>query len=365
MAATGANPALEADLRKHYAYDGAKTCAACGLCSTVCPMSINTGKLIKSLRAAHWGGAGKAVGGWAARHYGTVLGLAGAGQGVAGGVRALLGDRAFDGFAGVARKASGGVMPKVTHNLPSRMSFRPMPSAAGGSRVVYLPSCATRSMGPAADDPVTESVPAVFQRLLEKAGFSVIYPEYLRGLCCGQPWDTMGLKDVADSKAAEMEAALVAASESGTLPIVSDTSTCSFRLQEFLGDRLKIRDVVDFLHDEVLPKLTVWRKEGTIMLHLNCGARKMGLEGKLVALAKACAETVVQPEKMTCCGFAGMGGFTTPELNEFATRHLHDQVPEGCHDGYSSNRTCEIGLADQAGIPYRSIVHLVAKATET
>jgi D-lactate dehydrogenase len=363
MAATGGNHPLEAELRKRYAYDGAKTCAACGLCSTVCPMSINTGKLIKSLRAARWGRTGKAAGGWAASHFGTVLGLAGAGESVAGGVRALLGDKTFDGLAGAARKASGGMVPKVTHNLPSRVSFLAKPSVGGGTRVVVLPSCATRSMGPAADDPVKEPVPAVFQRLLEAVGFSVIYPKNVGSLCCGQPWDTLGLKDVADGKAAEMEAALFAASEGGLLPIVSDTSTCSSRLQEFLGDRLKIRDVIDFLHDEVLPKLTVRRKEGTIMLHLNCGARKMGLEGKLVALAKACAETVVQPEKMTCCGFAGMWGFTTPELNEHATRHLHGQVPPGCHDGYSSNRTCEIGLADQAGIPYRSIVHLVAKAT--
>jgi D-lactate dehydrogenase len=134
-------------------------------------------------------------------------------------------------------------------------------------------------------------------------------------------------------------------------------------MKEYVGDRLNLRDVVDFLHDEVLPKLKVQRKQGTIMLHLNCGAKKMGLEGKLVAIAKACAETVIQPEAMTCCGFAGMWGFTTPELNEHATRHLAKQVPHECHDGYSSNRTCEIGLADQAGIPYRSIVHLVAKAT--
>ena len=72
---------------------------------------------------------------------------------------------------------------------------------------------------------------------------------------------------------------------------------------------------------------------------------------------------MVLPEGMTCCGFSGMWGFTTPELNEYATRNLAAQVPEGCRDGYSSNRTCEIGLSDQAGIPYRSIVHLVARAT--
>ncbi len=365
LAATGTNPTREEDLRKRYAYDGARTCAACGLCSTVCPRGINTGKMMKYLRSETWGGIGKTVGGLMARNYGAVLKLTGPGLGAVGAVRSVIGDRAFDGLAGAVRKVSRGMVPKVTHNVPSWISFKPHNSSVSGTKVVYWPSCATRSMGPAAGDPVKDSVPDVFQRLMEKAGFSVVYPESLGTLCCGQPWDTQGLKDVADSKAAELEAALFAASQGGKLPIISDTSTCSARMKDCLGDRLVLKDVVEFLHDEVLPKLTVRRKEGTIMLHLNCGAKKMGLEGKLTAIAKACAEKVVQPEAVTCCGFAGMWGFTTPELNEHATRHLHKQVPHDCHDGYSSNRTCEIGLADQAGVPYRSIVHLVAKATST
>jgi D-lactate dehydrogenase len=205
-------------------------------------------------------------------------------------------------------------------------------------------------------------VPEVFQRLLEKAGFQVVYPEKLEGLCCGQPWDTQGLKSIADQKASELEAALFRASDGGRLPIVCDTSTCSARMQEFMNGRLQLQDSIAFLHDRVLPKLQLRRQADPVLLHLNCGARKMGLEGKLVALAQACAERVVRPEGMTCCGFSGMWGFTTPELNEHATRKLGAQVPHGCGEGYSSNRTCEIGLSDQAGVPYRSIVHLVAKA---
>ena len=192
--------------------------------------------------------------------------------------------------------------------------------------------------------------------------FKTVYPARLAGLCCGQPWETQGLRELADEKSAELEAALFQASDGGRLPIVSDTSTCSRRMQEYLGERLRLQDLVEFLHDQVLPRLQLTRQPETIMLHLNCGARKMGLEPRLVALAEACAERVVRPEGMTCCGFSGMWGFTTPELNEHATRMLAEQVPAGCRDGYSSNRTCEIGLSDQAGIPYRSIVHLVAKA---
>jgi len=359
----GTDPERLEALQDRYAYDGTRTCAACGLCSTVCPMQINTGKMIKSLRSRRWHGLGQAVGGWAARHYGSLLALSGPGLALVGAARRTLGNRSFEALARTARKATGGLVPKVTSQVPTRVTYRPRPSTTTGRKVVYLPSCATRSMGPAGDDPIRASVPEVFQSLLEQAGFQVIYPENLPGLCCGQPWDTQGLKDLADQKAAELEAALFTASEGGALPIVSDTSTCTYRMKDFMKGRLAIIDLVAFLHDEVLPKLPIRHKQDTIMLHLNCGARKMGLEDKLMAIAKACADQVVLPEGMTCCGFSGMWGFTTPELNEYATRHLASQVPTGCHDGYSTNRTCEIGLGDQSGIPYRSIVHLVAKAT--
>jgi D-lactate dehydrogenase len=60
-----------------------------------------------------------------------------------------------------------------------------------------------------------------------------------------------------------------------------------------------------------------------------------------------------------CCGFAGDKGFNRPELNEHALRNLKQSIPDGCTHGYSSSRTCEIGLSEQSGFPYRSIIQLV------
>jgi len=65
------------------------------------------------------------------------------------------------------------------------------------------------------------------------------------------------------------------------------------------------------------------------------------------------------PEDVGCCGFAGDKGFTQPELNAHALRHLNKDIPQGCSAGYSTSRTCEIGLSHHAGMPYRSIVYLV------
>jgi D-lactate dehydrogenase len=64
-----------------------------------------------------------------------------------------------------------------------------------------------------------------------------------------------------------------------------------------------------------------------------------------------------------CCGWAGDKGWTTPELNAHALRDLRGALPAGCSEGYSSSRTCEIGLAEHSGITYRSIVHLVDAAS--
>jgi D-lactate dehydrogenase len=64
-----------------------------------------------------------------------------------------------------------------------------------------------------------------------------------------------------------------------------------------------------------------------------------------------------------CCGFAGDKGFNQPELNEYALRHLKESLPPTVRRGYSTSRTCEIGLSEQAGFAYRSIIDLVDSCT--
>ena len=88
----------------------------------------------------------------------------------------------------------------------------------------------------------------------------------------------------------------------------------------------------------------------------------MGLDGKLTAVARACAETVVIPPDVGCCGFAGDKGFVRPEMNAHALRTLAPAIA-GCASGYSTSRTCEIGLSVHGGVPYRSLAHLVDRVT--
>ena len=98
-------------------------------------------------------------------------------------------------------------------------------------------------------------------------------------------------------------------------------------------------------------------------VHPVCSVRKMGSIEKLMAIAARCSAQVVAVDAVQCCGFAGERGFMRPELNEHALRHLKGALPAGCDAGYSSSRTCEIGLSEMGAIPYQSILYLVERCS--
>lgn len=226
-------------------------------------------------------------------------------------------------------------------------------------KVVYLPSCASRNMQtqPAAKD--QRSLGEVTMSLISKAGFELITPKKLSDQCCGMPYDSKGMVDLAKQKSLQLEDALWEASEHGTYPILMDTSPCAKRSIEQFTKPMTIVEPVKFTHDYLLKTLSLAPIDETVMLHVTCSSRRMGLEQSMLNLAKACASDVVLPEHIQCCGWAGDKGFTTPELNEAAVAPLKQQVPSGCTRGFSNSITCEIGLSHHSGIPYQSILYLV------
>lgn len=347
-----------AELDADYAYDGLDTCAACGLCATACPVGIETGKLMKSLRAQGRGALAHRVGGWVGEHYGATTAAVRAGLATADLVHGVLGTRTMSALTGGARELSGGRIPLWQPAMPRAARPRFPGGVAAGEAVVYFPSCAARSMGaPRGDD--TEPLPDLTARLLGRAGWRVVYPEGMAGLCCGQPLESQGLIPEADVKSAELEAALHEASEGGRLPIVFDTSPCAYRMKHFLDGRLALLDINEALVQLVLPRIELKPLDETVAVHPVCSVVKQGLTDTLAGIARRCAREVLMPAEVGCCGWAGAKGFTHPELNAHALRHLPASLPESCRAGYSSSPTCEIGLTHHSGRPYRSIVTLV------
>jgi D-lactate dehydrogenase len=130
-------------------------------------------------------------------------------------------------------------------------------------------------------------------------------------------------------------------------------------MKRYLNGRLPILDSIEFIDQHVLPRVAIEPVAGPVAIHPVCSVRKMGTVDRLLAIAGRCSTEVVSVDAVLCCGFAGDKGFTRPELNEHALRHLKPALPPHCATGYSTSRTCEIGLAEQAGFPYHSIIYLV------
>jgi D-lactate dehydrogenase len=362
--AAGTEPQRAAELKSLYDYQGLETCAACGLCATACPVGIETGLLIKALRGRRAGPLARKVAHAAATHYGALTTGVRLGLGAADLLHGVVGTAAMKGTLDGLRKASGGRLPKWSPALARPVHFVPQARAAQhAERIVYFPSCAARNMGPQRGHAGVEMLPQVAERLFERAGFDVIYPPGLDSLCCGQPFDSKGLKDAADLKATELQGALAEASEGGRWPVVFDTSPCTYRMKRHLAGRLPLHDSIEFVHDRVLPRLTLRPEPGTVAVHPVCSVRKMGSTDKLTAIAAQCSAQVATVDAVQCCGFAGERGFMRPELNEHALRHLKAALPAACAVGYSSSRTCEIGLSEMAGLPYQSILYLVERCS--
>ena len=165
-------------------------------------------------------------------------------------------------------------------------------------------------------------------------------------------------------------------SEQGKYPIVIDTTSCTYTLRmcsdalseedRELWKQLTILDGIEFLHDHVLPRLEIHPVDEEIVLHPNCSARKLGLDAKLIAIAKQCARSATVPLHLGCCAFAGDRGLLYPELTASATEKEAAEVNAREYDGYySSNITCEMGMSEATGKDYMGIVYLVEKASSS
>jgi len=363
---TGEGPSRLRRLERDYRYWGDQTCATDGLCATACPVGIDTGQYTKLLREVGHGRAAAALAVAIGRHYGATQKGLRAGLSALSVFHGVLGTEAMAGLAKGARALSGGKLPLWNPCMPTAAPVLELADGANGHerQVIYFPSCIARTMGPAKGDPDQRAVFQGMLSILAKAGYAVLFPRGFSSLCCGMPFESKGFPEPAGAKAKELESELWAQSDNGRIPVLCDTSPCAHHMRAALDSRLSIYEPVEFIHRFLLDRLRFERQPETVAIHLTCSSMKMGLADKLEALARACADKVVVPAGVGCCGFAGDKGFTRPELNASALSRLRSTLPPACRAGYSNSRTCEIGLSLHAGIPYQSIVSLVDRCSQ-
>ena len=377
LEATGRDPQRAATLRKQYKYYGDQTCATDGLCSTSCPMKINTGELTHLIRQMDMNNStlGYQVGEFAANHMAGIKSGLRVVLDVAHAAHVTLGPKLMTNVCRTMNKMG---LPLWTTAMPKKRR-QPKPSDLtqfiieksipqhegrhSDLKVVYFPSCINQTMGQSKQGGKKHDLVDEVIQLMAKAGYEVVFPKGMEKMCCGQIWESKGMLDIADRKSGELEKALWEASEHGKYPVLCAQSPCLHRMKKVMK-KMYLYEPAEFIMKYLVPRLDFHPTDRPIALHITCSTRQMGVADDLINLAKMCSTKVYLPEGVGCCGFAGDRGFTFPEMNKYALRKLRPQIEANHIEvGYSNSRTCEIGLETNTGIPYMSIVYLVNECT--
>ncbi|MFF3513188.1 FAD-binding and (Fe-S)-binding domain-containing protein [Streptomyces sp. NPDC002573] len=356
--------ALEAD----YAYAAVDTCAADSLCVTACPVTIDTGAVMKRLRAERHSPTAQRAGAAAARHWSRAV----------TGVRAAL-NTAHVVPAPVLRAATGAIrkagaaelVPAWAGDIPRGGPARPAPRRPAEAQAVFFAACIGSVFAP---EGTSGGAAAAFLRLCERAGVPVSVPDELSSLCCGTPWQSKGYTAGHRTMAARTLQTLWDASDGGRLPVVCDASSCTHGLEQLAdalpeSDRarftaLRFVDSVVFTAEHILPALPAPRRLGSLALHPTCSTVHLGIDASLRAVAAAVSAEVTVPDSWGCCAFAGDRGLLHPEVTAAATAAQAAEITAGDFDAYAScNRTCEMGMTRATGRPYRHVLELLDEAT--
>ncbi|MGV9195306.1 FAD-binding and (Fe-S)-binding domain-containing protein [Microbacterium sp. MC2] len=359
--------ALLADLARDYDYDGVQTCAVDGMCSVACPVDINTGDLVRRLRAET---ANRFTGaGWnlAARNWGTVARAGGAALSLAGALPTPIVTAATD----VGRMLLGAdEVPRYSSDLPRGGYPRRGGGVTPGAEAVFFAACTGTMFAPGGGGVGSSEA---FRLLCERAHLTIVEPDHVSSMCCGTPWKSKGHRDGYDTMTEQVLPALLVASRGGQLPIVCDAASCTEGLRSMAARahstgpayaNLRFVDSVQYVRERLLGRLVVTTPISSIALHRTCSTTQLGIDDDLAAIARALSPDVFEPAEWGCCAFAGDRGMLHPELTASATAREAGEVNSRAFAAYASaNRTCELGMSRATGKTYVHILELLEHST--
>jgi len=351
-------------LQRASEYQLIQTCAADGMCATVCPVGIDTGALVKDLRSQQAAGVQRRAWSRAARHWSITT------RAAAGAMKLA---RRMPGLAtrvsGLARAGLGTeTVPEWTSTLPTGgRSRRPRPS--NDPVAVLMPACVGSMFGP---EPGFPGVTDALLRLCDQAGVEVTIPDGVDSACCGTPFASKGMTEAHQVMRERVRDWLWSATEGGRLPVVVDAASCTEGLTGLLADiegshgtQIVVVDAISFVRDTVLARLPEPARMPSIAVHPTCSTTRLGITPALLDLAARIADQVYVPDGWGCCGFAGDRGMLHPELTASATAGQAAEVARLDAAAHASaNRTCEIGMTRATGKPYAHILEHLAAAVQ-
>jgi D-lactate dehydrogenase len=356
-------------LQKEYQFSGMDTCAVDGMCATDCPVSINTGELIKRLRRENHSAFVNKTAMQVAKNFSLVERMVKLALRTGNVVNNITGKQTMKKLTRGIKTAIDG-FPLWTDSITKPVTIKSSPVATPDA--VYFPSCITRMMGADKEDnmPISE----VVKTLCNRAGLSLFIADHTTGVCCGQLFSSKGFVPAYQHTVNETIKKLWVWSQGGKVPVLVDVTSCTHSLQTsapYLTEENKKRfeqlvfiDSIDFAADYLLPRLRINQKKNKIVFHPVCTTYKMNLIQKLQNIGDACAQKADIPFLSGCCGMAGDRGFYYPKLTASATKDEANEVGDQYEGFYSSGKTCEMALSEATHQNYQSIFYLLRDVSE-
>lgn len=352
------------ELKNDYQYDGLDTCAADSLCELACPVKIDTGALVKRLRNESLSDFSNKLASVLARNFSLTQNLIRISLTIGHFAERLFGKR----FLLIISKLLG--FPQWISPMP-KARWLGTETSSLKKDFVYFPSCISRTMSYPDDD--FDIVKSLIE-VSKKAGFCLFVPSEINSTCCGTPFSSKGYNQANKEILKDTINRCWQWSEGGRYPIVCDTSPCSYSLktcskhlekgEQEKWQKMQFLDLIEFLHDYLLPKLELKLLNKNIIAHPVCSVEKMGLTEKLSAILHSCSKEVTIPINSSCCGFAGDRGFSHPELTSSALETEAQEINSKDYDYYlSSSFTCELGLSRKTNKDFKSILKLLMECS--
>lgn len=362
------------ELKTDFEYSGLDTCATDGLCATACPVDIDTGKLVKRLRSENNSNIENWFADQIANHFSIAESFVRLILWKGYWINRLLGKKTMTELSGFAHELFPSI-PIWFSSLPKPVSKKTIKTVSQNRtdefQFLYFPTCISRTMG---NYQTGLSIPETIGILSDRANIKLKISEQNSGNCCGTPFSSKGFVEAYKQTLNNAIEFLWKESVEGNLPVIVDTSPCTFTFKTCFNDlteenkiryrQLVFLDSIEFLADYLIPKLDIRKTDEEIVMHPVCSAVKMKLTGKLKSVGDSCSSNCNMPSNSGCCGMAGDRGMLYPDLIDSATKEEVNEINSGNYSGfYSSSRTCELALSETSGNEFESVLRLVERVS--
>jgi len=363
------SPSEKKKITKELRYVLEDTCAVDGLCEMSCPVNINTGAFVKELRQLSAKDSSLDAS-WIVEHFTFITSLI---KGVLKIINIIskISPSILTNISKYMHSISNKRIPIWSKELSQTIKFH-QPTKTENVDYILFSTCANRILSP---DGGEVSLAQHMVDIGNYCGLTLAVPEKIDDLCCGMVYHSRGQYNRAQLSLEKTVNALYKSSNNGLIPIIVDMSPCTYHVisqGKYLSEKVKkkwtsltILDSVSFLH-ELVQSHPIKKLDQIIAIHPTCSNTKLSLNDKMMDIAQTCSSIVYKAGEDHCCGMAGDRGLKFPELTHNATKYEVEELSKiGDFDkGYSSGRTCEIGMGKSTGKPYFHIALLVKEALE-